>query len=65
MKKKTVKKLSDIVAESLYQHCCTGKKCENCKYDRPKFHCHISKIIKIVQEYEEEYIIYEKNNKNQ
>lgn len=56
MKKKTVKKLSDIVAESLYQHCCTGKKCENCKYDRPKFHCHISKIIKIIQEYEEEYI---------
>lgn len=54
MEKKTVKTLSDIAGEALYKHCCTGKKCENCKYDRPHLFCHIAKIIKIIQDYEKE-----------
>lgn len=64
MKKKTVKTLSEIVADTLFNHCCKGKQCENCKYNRPHLFCHIAKIIKIVQDYEEENL-NEENNKNQ
>lgn len=54
MEKKTVKTLSDIVAEALYKHCCMGKNCNNCKYDRPHLFCHIAKIVKIIEDYEKE-----------
>lgn len=54
MKKKTVKTLSEIVADTLYKHCCKGKNCDNCKYDTSNFDCHITFIIKLVQEYEKE-----------
>ena len=61
---KTVKTLSEIVADSLFNHCCKGKKCDNCKYNTPHLFCHIAKIIKIVKDYEE-VNLNEKNNKNQ
>lgn len=54
MEKKTVKTLSEIVADTLYKHCCKGKNCNNCKYDRPHLFCHISKIVKIIEDYEKE-----------
>ncbi len=56
MEKKTVKKLSDLVADVLFKNCCNGKLCYNCKYDTPNFDCHISAIIKLIKEYEEMYI---------
>lgn len=54
MKKKTVKTLSEIVADTLFNHCCKGKQCENCKYNRPHLFCHIAKIVKIIEDYEKE-----------
>ena len=54
MEKKTVKTLSDLVSDVLYENCCKGKICSNCKYNIENFHCHISMIIKIIQNYEEE-----------
>ena len=49
---KKVKSLSDLVAEILYENCCIGKLCENCKYNRTSPLCHIAMIIKIIDEYE-------------
>ena len=49
---KKVKSLSDLVGEILYENCCIGKLCENCKYDTTKSLCHIAMIIKIIDEYE-------------
>ena len=49
---KKEKSLSDLIADILYEKCCKGKQCKNCKYDTTNFYCHISKIIKIVSDYE-------------
>ena len=49
---KKVKSLSDLVGEILYEYCCSGKLCENCKYNTTKPLCHIAMIIKIIDEYE-------------
>ena len=54
---KKVKSLSDLVAEILYENCCRGKLCENCKYDTTKPFCHIEGIIKIIEEYEKRFNI--------
>ncbi len=62
---KKEKSLSDLVSEVLYNNYCKGKACKNCKYNTTEFHCRISMIIKIIEDYEKENIIYEKNNKNQ
>lgn len=51
---KIVKSLSDLVSEVLYENCCKGKICSKCKYDTRKVDCHISMIVKIIQEYEKE-----------
>ena len=47
---KKEKSLSDLVGEILYQNCCSGKLCENCKYDTKNTLCHIAMIIKIIDE---------------
>ena len=49
---KKVKSLSDLVADILYEHYCSGKLCKNCKYNITNTFCHISMIIKIIDEYE-------------
>ena len=49
---KKVKSLSDLVGEILYENCCSGKLCENCKYNTTSPLCHIAMIIKIIDEYE-------------
>ena len=49
---KKVKSLSDLVEEILYENCCRGKLCENCKYNTTNLFCHISTIIKIIDDYE-------------
>ena len=49
---KKVKSLADLVGEILYENCCKGKLCENCKYNITNLYCHISMIIKIIDEYE-------------
>ena len=54
---KKVKSLSDLIADTLYKECCNGKQCKNCKYDTTNFYCHITKIIKIIDEYEKRYNI--------
>ena len=54
---KKVKSLADLVAEILYENCCRGKLCENCKYDTTKSCCHIAVIIKIIEEYEKSFNI--------
>lgn len=61
---KKVKSLSDLVGKILYENCCIGKQCENCKYNTTTQLCHIGTIIKIIDEYERG-LIYEENNKNQ
>ena len=33
---KKVKSLADLVGDILYENCCSGKLCENCKYDTKK-----------------------------
>ena len=33
---KKVKSLADLVGEILYENCCSGKLCKNCKYDTKK-----------------------------
>lgn len=48
------KTLTDLVSDVLYENCCKGKNCYNCKYDTINIDCHISKIIKIIQDYEKE-----------
>ena len=57
MEKKTVKTLSEIVADTLYNHCCKGKNCRGCKYNTTNIDCHISIIIRIIEYYEKEYDI--------
>ena len=52
---KKVKSLADLVGEMLYENYCSGKLCENCKYDTKKPLCHIAMIIKIIDEYEKRY----------
>ena len=52
---KKVKSLADLVGEILYEYCCSGKLCENCKYNTTNSLCHISTIIKIIDEYEKRY----------
>ena len=54
---KKVKSLADLVGDILYENCCSGKLCENCKYETTNFYCHITKIIKIVSDYEKRYNI--------
>ena len=54
---KKVKSLSDLVAGILYENCCKGKDCENCKYNTTNPLCHIAIIIKIIDEYEKRYKI--------
>ena len=54
---KKVKSLADLVGEILYKNCCCGKLCENCKYNTTKPHCHISMIIKIIDDYEKRFNI--------
>ena len=49
---KKVKSLSDLVRYVLYENCCSGKLCKNCKYNITNTFCHISMIIKIIDEYE-------------
>ena len=49
---KKEKSLSDLIGDTLYENCCKGKQCKNCKYDSTNFYCHIIKIIKIVSDYE-------------
>ena len=49
---KKVKSLSDLVGNILYEYCCSGKLCENCKYNITNSPCHIAMIIKIIDEYE-------------
>ena len=49
---KKVKSLADFVGEILYENCCSGNLCENCKYNTTTLLCHIVKIIKIIDEYE-------------
>ena len=51
---KEAKSLSDLVSEVLYENCCKGKLCNNCKYDTANFDCHISSILKIIRDYEKE-----------
>ena len=48
---KKVKSLTDLVGEIVYEKCCSGKPCENCKYNTTKPLCHITMIIKIIDEY--------------
>ena len=52
---KKVKSLADLAGETLYKNCCSGKLCENCKYNTTNSLCHISTIIKIIDEYEKRY----------
>ena len=52
---KKVKSLADLVGEMLYEHYCSGKLCENCKYNTTNSLCHISTIIKLIDEYEKRY----------
>ena len=54
---KKEKSLSDLIADILYENCCIGKLCENCKYNTTSPHCHIAIIIKIVDEYEKRFNI--------
>ena len=54
MKKKAEKTLSDLVADILYENCCKGKNCRDCKYDTPNIDCHISNITRIIENYEKE-----------
>ena len=54
---KKVKSLSDLVADILYENYCSGKLCENCKYDTTNSLCHIAMIIKIIDEYEKRFNI--------
>ena len=49
---KKVKSLSDLVGSILYENCCGGKLCENCKYNTTNLLCHITMIIKIIDDYE-------------
>ena len=49
---KKVKSLAELVEEILYENCCSGKVCENCKYKTTNSLCHIAMIIKIIDEYE-------------
>ena len=51
---KKEKSLSDLVSEVLYNNYCKGKACKNCKYDTTEFHCRISIIVKMIEEYEKE-----------
>lgn len=51
---KEAKTLSELVANILYENCCNGKLCNNCKYDTAKFDCHISNILKLIRDYEKE-----------
>lgn len=54
MEKKTVKTLSELVSEVLYNNYCKGKACKNCKYNTENFYCRISMIIKLIEDYEKE-----------
>lgn len=65
MEGEKIKSLSDIVSDAFYENCCKNRICSNCKYDTPNFECHILRIVKLIQNYEKENIIYEENNKNQ
>ena len=49
---KKEKSLADLVGEILYEKLCSGKLCKNCKYSTRKPLCHITMIIKIIDEYE-------------
>ena len=61
---KKVKSLKDLVEEILYENCCRGKLCKNCKYNTTNLFCDIATIIRIIDKYERG-LIYEENNKNQ
>lgn len=54
MKKKPVKTISELVSDVLYENCCKGKLCSNCKYDTTDFNCYISTIILMIEKYEKE-----------
>ena len=49
---KKVKSLADLVGERLYENCCSGKVCKNCKYNTTNLFCHIATIIRIIDDYE-------------
>ena len=49
---KKEKSLSDLIADTLYENCCKGKQCKNCKYNTTNTLCHIAMIIKIIDDYE-------------
>ena len=49
---KKVKTLAELVGEILYENCCSGKLCENCKYNTTTTLCQIAMIIKIIDDYE-------------
>ena len=49
---KKVKSLADLAGHTLYKNCCSGKKCDNCKYNTTNSLCHIGMIIKLIDEYE-------------
>ena len=52
---KKVKSIADLVGDILYENYCSSKLCENCKYNTTNSLCHISTIIKIIDEYEKRY----------
>ena len=49
---KKLKTLADLIGDILYELCCSGKLCENCKYNTKTPLCHIAMIIKIIDVYE-------------
>ena len=54
MKEKTVKSLSDIIADILYNYCCKDKECKNCKFKGLNYDCYICDVVKIIENYEKE-----------
>lgn len=38
------------LAGLLIKECCQGKKCKECGFLNPNFHCYLQDIIKIVKE---------------
>lgn len=44
----------------LIKECCKGKKCEECGFLNPNFHCYLQDIINIINKNEKEYDNYEK-----
>ena len=60
---KKVKSLADLIGDILYENCCSGKLCKNCKYNTANLFCDIAIIIRIIDDYEKR-CNYEENNKN-